>query len=155
MKNRWIKIVLVASLALNLAFTLVWGYRYFTSKSAPRPIKNGAESQSRLDIKEAEKREIDSILQSFRLKQVEFKQKILEKRMDIIDELGDPDLDLQSLQARVNELNETENQLNLAFVATLVEIDHILDSQQRIKFLYQLSRDWFFIQQDLKGAANE
>jgi len=154
MKNRWIKIVLTASLALNLAFALVWGYRYFGA-TAPRPVEGGADIQSQLDIKEAEKREIDSILQSFQLKQIEFKQKILEKRMDIIDELGDPDLDLQSLQAQVNELNEIENQLNLAFVATLVEIDHILDSRQRIKFLYQLSHDWFFIQQDLKGANDE
>lgn len=154
MKNRWIKIALTASLALNLAFALVWGYRYFGA-AAPRPVEVGADIQSQLDIKEEEKREIDSILQSFQLKQIEFKQKILEKRMDIIDELGDPDLDLQGLQTKVNELNDVENQLNLAFVATLVEIDHILDSRQRIKFLYQLSHDWFFIKQDLKGAADE
>ena len=66
--------------------------------------------------------------------------------MDIIDELGDPAFNLENIKTKIDELNELENRLNLEFVGTMVQITNILDSKQRLDFLYKLSENWFFIQ---------
>ncbi len=150
MKNRWIKIILAASLALNLAFGSTLVYKnFFKKKSLP-----GADIRldTQLKLQEEQKKGIDLIIKRFRINLVRFKQDILEKRMDIIDELGNPDFDLESIKVKTEELNELEDQLNLAFVDTLVQLTHILDSRQRLNFLYELSQNWFFIK---KNASNE
>lgn len=66
--------------------------------------------------------------------------------MDIIDELGDPASNLENIKTKIDELNKLENRLNLEFVDTMVRVTNILDSKQRLDFLYKLSENWFFIQ---------
>jgi len=56
-----------------------------------------------------------------------YKQEILEKRIDIIDELGDPSFDPQTITTRTDELNQLENELNLLFVDTLIRINALLE----------------------------
>ncbi len=149
MKNNWLKIILTASLALNLAFACVLGYQYFNSgdTGTPRQSSPGekAKRACHLDLKAEQKTEIDKIIKTFRIQMMELKQKILGKRIDIIDELGDPDFDPKRIIARVGELNQIENQLNLDFVHALVQVSHILNSKQRLDFLYKLSQNWFFL----------
>ena len=45
----------------------------------------------------------------------------------------------------VEHLNE-QLPLDLEFVDTMVRVTNILDSKQRLDFLYKLSENWFFIQ---------
>ncbi len=136
------KTLLAASLAFNLAFIATSVYR--TIKWRQHIEKRHQLPSVDLALEETQKKELESVIREFRLELLQFKQDIISKRMEIVDGLGDPDLDIDNLTARTNELNELENQLNLAFVNTIIEIGAILDPKQRIDFLLKLSHNWFY-----------
>lgn len=69
---------------------------------------------------------------------------MLEKRIDIIELLGDPEYETEILEEKLLELNDIENELNYEFVSTLLEVSAVMDPDQWLKFLYNLSRSWFF-----------
>ncbi len=148
MGNKWLKIILAASFALNLAFVSTFIYKNTTAKNSP--AKEAAKSDAGLKLQKEQKEELDTILKKFRINKLKFKQDILEKRMDIIDELGAHDYDLEKIKTKIDELNKLENRLNLDFVDTLVRITNTLDSKQRLNFLCRLSENWFFIRRGQK-----
>lgn len=163
--SKWLKLLLVVSLALNVAFLgpLIYNRLYNrlpapeeTAKHTGEPnVKNGTNPPSVEEgplsagpgrrLGKQQKQKIDSVIHKFKLEQMRYRQDILTKRIEIIDELGDPEYDPQTITTRTNELNQLENELNLLFVNTLLEIDGILDGRQRLDFLYRLSRNWFFL----------
>ena len=81
----------------------------------------------------------------FQINLLKFKQDILEKRMDLIEELGDPEFEIENINAKVGQLNELENNLNQAFIETLIQINGTYDSKQWLNLLSKLSENWFFI----------
>ena len=66
------------------------------------------------------------------------------KRVEIVEELGDPLCDPQQIARKTEELNQLENQLNRDFIAALLKINDILEPGQRLSMIYGLSRNWFF-----------
>jgi Spy/CpxP family protein refolding chaperone len=143
MNGKWLKIVLAASLALNLAFTAPYIYNKFLRKSPEPPESKHARSD--LDLRQEQKDQLRAIFKDFKVHMMEFKQDILAKRIDIIDELGDPDFEPQTITTLTTQLNKLENQLNLLFVDSLIRINALLDPDQRLRFLYRVSKDWFFL----------
>lgn len=141
--KKWIKILLIASLAFNLAFIVSTVAKKFQLDDTG-PSKSPVQSPE-FTLHKGQKREVHSIMKQFRIKLVQFKQDILEKRMDIIEELSDPECDFDRAKTRTQELNEYENQINNLFVDTLIRINDLLDSRQRLSLLLKLSRNWFFI----------
>jgi len=148
-KSKWLKAFLAGSLALNLAFIITFSLRYFDQPGKKPPGIKEVAFDTSLGLTPEQKRHIATLTDDFKEKMVDFKHQMLEKRMDIFDELGDPEFDLDSLNAKVTELNELETKLTVIFVDSLVSITNIMDARQRISFLYNLSRSWFFI--DRKG----
>lgn len=144
-KGKWLKLFLVASLALNIAFTAPYVYnRFFTHH--PKPVKEKETPlNTLLNLRPEQKTKLDQLIKTFRLNMIKYKQDILEKRIAIIDELGDPEFDPDIIAARTRELNQLENELNLLFVDNLVQINALLEPEQRLHFLYKLSKNWFFI----------
>ena len=153
MKGKWIKIIFVASLALNIAFISTSIYTNFFPKKIKPEVE--VEFANGIKLNDSQKEKMNATMKNFKLELLRFKQDILEKRIDIIEELGDSEFSLENLENRASELNVLENQLNLIFVDTLVQINGILDSKQRIDFLYRLSKNWFFIENDSKGEKND
>lgn len=147
-KCKWLKLVLVVSLAVNLAIAAPFLYRKLISK--PGKSSKTIELSSGLNLGNEQKEQIDAVVKTFKLKLMQFKQDILEKRIDIIDELGDPEFEPADITARAEELNKLHNELNLLFVETLMRINALLDSEQRLNFLYRLSKDWFFLNRQLR-----
>lgn len=138
----WIKIVLVISLALNSAFLVRTQLAPATNNASGVAPSRGEDVPLRLS---AEQRStIRSIMGPFRLYQVDFKQKILNKRIEIIDSLGDETLSPGALSQMVTQLNTLENELNQQFVKTLAQISSELNPGQRMRLLLRLSRGWFF-----------
>lgn len=137
------KLLLTASLAINLAFVTPYIYNKFLAKHE-KPLKD-RKVKKEINLEKDQKDQIDAITKKFKLNLMKYKQDILEKRIDIIDELGDPEFDPESITARTNKLNELENELNLLFVDTLIQINAILNTEQRLNFLYKLSKNWFFL----------
>lgn len=156
-KFKWMKLFFAASLALNLAFAVPYLYHEFFRKH--EPPSGHLDLGSGLDLKEGQKEQIDAIIKKFKLTLMQYKQDILEKRIDIIDELGDPEFDPARVTARTGELNKLHGQLNLLFVETLMQVNAQLEPQQRLNFLYKLSRNWFFLNgkhgPDEKGGKHE
>lgn len=142
MKKEIIKIVLAASLALNIAFAGAGIYRIVKtdrSSDLKRPEVNRP-----YDLSKGQSIKIDEIVKNFRIKLVGNKSEVLEKRIDIIELLGDPEFKTETLEDKLLELNDIENELNYEFVSTLLEISSVMDLDQWLKFLYNLSRSWFF-----------
>lgn len=142
MQNKWVKIILVASLAFNLAFVSTAIYRKFTT---PRANAGKLIFKEDLKLKEEQKEKIKRIIKKFRISLLDYKQDILDKRISIIEAMSDTEFNLEDIEKKVKELNERENQLNLLFVDTLIRINALLEPEQRLNFLYKLSQNWFFI----------
>jgi Spy/CpxP family protein refolding chaperone len=161
MNKKWINILLVASLALNLAFVSTLVYRKLSHHKIEKielksPVENIIEND--LDLKNEQKADIKKIMKQFELKLFEYKQNILDQRIAIIEGMSDPDLNLQDIDAKTTQLNKLENELNLLFVDTLIQVNALLEPQQRLNFLYKLSKPWFFIpkkhmEKDLKEGG--
>lgn len=152
MKNKWVKIILIASLAFNLAFISTAIYKKFFVKT--KKIEREIKFEDKLQIKDMQREEMNLISKKFNINYIKFKQDILEKRMEIIEELSDPEPNFENIEKLTAELNEMENQLNTNFVDTLAHINSILDSKQRLNFLYKLSKNWFFMENN-KGGTND
>ena len=161
-KGKWLKLVLTASLALNLAFAAPYIYNKFLVRyEDPESVKDIKLKKTALNLREKQKEQLDTIIKKFKLSLMRYKQEILEKRIDIIDELGDPEFDPETVTAHTDELSKLENELNLLFVETLIQINALLDPGQRLDFLYKLSKNWFFIdkkntpEKPKKGESHE
>lgn len=156
-KCKWLKLFLAASLALNLAFSVPYLYHELIKKHGP--THEHVDLSTDLNLKAEQKEKIDALIKHFKLTLMQYKQDILEKRIDIIDELGDPEFDPARITARGKELNELHAKLNLFFVETLIQVNAQLEPQQRLNFLYKLSRNWFFLNgkqiPDEKGGKHE
>lgn len=142
MKKEWIKLFLIASLAFNIAFVSMVIYKKFgMEKSAPYVDTLTIDN---IELNTKQKIDLSKIIGSFRAALTSYKSEILEKRIDIIESFGDPEFSVEKIIEDINLLNEIENKLNTGFAMTLIEINSILDSKQWLKFLYSLSRNWFF-----------
>jgi len=142
MKKEIIKIVLVASLALNIAFTGAGIYRMI-KRDRPSDLMK-PEVNRPYELNKGQRVKIDEIVKNFRIKLVGNKSEVLEKRIDIIELLGDPEFKTETLEDKLLELNDIESELNYEFISTLIEISTVMDIDQWLKFLYNLSRSWFF-----------
>lgn len=142
MKKEIIKIILIASLAFNLAFVSAGIYRVINSEK-PEKTRESAFS-GKYELNKKQKSNLEEVVRSFRIKLAENKSDVLEKRIDIIELLGDPDFKTENLEKELLQLNYIEAELNNEFVSTLLKISAVLDQGQWIKFLYNLSRGWFF-----------
>ena len=149
MKNKGLKILLVASIALNLAFLSGFVIKKFLNrKTEPQ---SEIEAGINLNIHQNQRERLDNIINRFRLQIIKSKQNILEKRIEIIEELSDPEVDFGLLKTKTQELNKYENQMNTTFVETLININNLLDEKQRLSFLLKLSQNWFFMKESTSG----
>ncbi len=141
MKKELIRIILIASLALNLAF-ITMGIIRMTRKNYTKSQKFVTNGD--YNLSKDQKKELNQIITGFRVKLIDNKSKILEKRIDIIELLGDPDYKAADLNEELSQLNNIEKDMNEKFIATLLRVNTTLDQEQWIKFLLNLSRGWFF-----------
>jgi Spy/CpxP family protein refolding chaperone len=154
MNNKWLKLLLLASIAFNIAFI---GSGLFRKAPGPKPEKSVETKQEKpydraLELRQTQKEDIGKIIKAFKIKMLESKQDILDKRIAIIEAMSDPEFDPEDVKTKTGELNELENQLNLIFVNSLIEITEVLDDQQRLNFLIKLSRNWFFMKGNPKRS---
>lgn len=144
MNSKWLKMLLAASLALNVAFVVPYVYHKAVRKEPP-PVRSLETLKSGLDLNSDQKEQLDGIIHQFKVKLMRLKQEMQDKRIDIIDQLGDPEFDPETITASTEAINKLEGELNHLFTDTLIRITAQLDSEQRLKFLYRLSKSWFFM----------
>lgn len=151
-RSRIVTLLLTVSLALNLAFVAAFIFQRFRQRPpAPHPeLRNDFGLSAEQDAR------VREIVRKFRINSILFREDILDKRVRIIEELGQPQGDREAIAARTEELNALENQLNRDFIAALLEIGDVLEPGQRLDMIYRLSRNWFFFDRDgKKGGPHE
>ena len=151
-KSRIIGLLLTVSLALNLAFLAAFVYRKAVqARPAPPP-----DFKSDFGLKAGQKTRVHEIVRKFKINSILFKEDILDKRVEIIEELAAPQCDREKIAAKTDELNGLENQLNRDFIAALLQIGDLLGPEQRLNMVYHLSRNWFFFDRGRnKGGPHE
>ncbi len=136
------KIILAGSLALNLAFLGAGIYRLVTRDNSHDLRKPS--TSTLYELRDKQRTKLDEIVKDFKVKLVSNKSEVLDKRIDIIELLGNPEFKTENLEEKLLELNDIENELNYEFVSTVLMIRTVMDPEQWLKFLYNLSRRWFF-----------
>jgi len=145
---------LALSLALNLAFLAALAYK----KTLPKKGADGPPQEVRSDfqLSAAQEEQVRAIIHKFKIDSLMAKEDIRDKRVEIIEELGNPDCDPKKVGSLGDELNVLENGLNSNFIAALLKINEILEPSQRLNMLYRLSRNWFFLTPSHeKGGTHE
>lgn len=151
-KGRLTTLLLIVSLALNLALLAGLVYNRL-QRRAPAPPPG---FRSDLDLAPGQDARVREIVRKFKINSILFKEDILEKRVEIIEELGNPLGAPETIAAKTEELNQLENQLNRDFIAALLKINDVLEPRQRLNMIYQLSRNWFFFKRGPeKGGPHE
>ena len=140
-KSKILGLVFTVSLALNLAFLAAFAYQKIRRHRPAPPV----EFKSDFGLKAGQDAKVRGIVRKFKINSILFKEDILDKRVEIVEELGNPLCDPEKIAKKTEELNQLENQLNRDFIATLLKINEILEPDQRLNLLYSLSRNWFFL----------
>lgn len=146
MKIRWTILLLVASLAFNLAF-IVSNLHNKARHTETVPVKNGLYIAD-LDLEMTQKKRLDIIIKKSRIDLSQFKQDILGKRIEVVEELSNPDYDPEALKKKIDELNQLENLMNHAFIDSLIQANNLLNPEQRLSFMVGLGKNWFRLQGD-------
>jgi len=155
MKNsKFLTFLLAISLALNLAFLAALVYkRALHKKDGIRPP---LEMKNDFLLAAGQEKQVREIIHKFKINSLLAKEDTRDKRVEIIEEMGNPACDPQKVNNLTDELNQLENQLNRDFIAALLKINVILEPSQRLNLLYRLSRNWFFLTPAReKGEAHE
>jgi len=142
MKNNFFKYILIASLSFNIAFIGMGLYKKISGRKIEELKKPTGELL--LKLEKSDKGKLNKIISEFQRQLVSFRSDILDKRIEIIQELGDPEFTIENVKKKIDELNDIENELNYSFMDTLIEISSVIGQNQWLKFLYNLSEKWFF-----------
>jgi len=153
MKMKGLKLILAASLALNLAFVSTILYQKITDRSKNKKTAFEQEQKrheemmfkTHFNLKEEQKKEIKKIIREFKINLMKYKQDILDNRIAIIEALGETEFNIEDIETKTKLLNKLESELNLLFVEALMRINALLEPEQRLSFLYEIGRNWFFI----------
>ncbi len=73
-KCKWLKLVLAASLALNLAFTAPYVYNKFFAKHVKSQQVKETKLKESLSLRPEQKQQLDTIIKSFRLNMMKYKR---------------------------------------------------------------------------------
>ena len=151
-KNKMLTLLITVSLALNLAFLAAFVYKKVRrQRPAPPP-----QFKSDFGLKADQENRVREIVRKFKINSILFREDILDKRVEIVEELGNSLCDAEKIAAKTEELNQLENQLNRDFIAALLKINDILEPDQRLNMIYSLSRNWFFFDhRPEKGGHHE
>lgn len=153
-KNRVLALILIVSMALNLAFIASRIYSKIVSARPPAP--SAFEFRTGFRIDPPQKKRVEEIIRRFKIDSIMFREDIVGKRIEILEELGNPGYDVNQIREKTGELNQIESQLNDRFIDTLVEISDALTIKQRLRLLYQLSTNWYFFDHSPeKGGQHE
>lgn len=153
-RSRVLVLLLIISAALNLA--LIASRIYSGIIPARAPVPPAVEFQPGFRIDPAQKERVDTVLRKFKIDSIAFKEDIVAKRIEILEELGNPGYDVNQVREKTAELNQIEASLNDRFIETLLEINDTLTPRQRLELLYQLSTNWYFLNHNPeKGGQHE
>jgi Spy/CpxP family protein refolding chaperone len=145
MRDRWIVMILVLSLAMNAAVLAVAGYNYYGSRSQPTTTVGHSPERDRhfyevLRLTPAQLAKMNPMAATFheRLKSLHYK---MEKKKDImINLLGGEDVSPTRIEEVRKEIAAIQDSIQKTVIAHVLDVKDILDSSQHKRFFDLLRR---------------
>jgi len=138
MKSKWLKFVLVLSLAINAGALASMGYHYYvnasTPSSAPCPMSPGdSHLYQSLGLSNTQLVKIDPLAQKFHGRLAELGAAMEEKKetfIILLQENGDP-VKIENLR---KEMAGIQDEIQKEVITHITELKKILDPQQQQRF---------------------
>jgi Spy/CpxP family protein refolding chaperone len=145
MKNRWIAMILVLSLAMNAAVLAVAGYNYYGSS---RPTSATGHSHDMdhhfyeiLGLSTTQLEKMTPLADSFHDRLKSLHSKMGEKKDAMINLLGGEGESPTRIEALRMEMAAIQDGIQKTVIAHVLDVKQILDSRQRERFFDLLRRN--------------
>lgn len=145
MTQKILLIVLIASVMINLAAVVTFGFYWWDERGPKRGLpprqmgerREGRASRlrERLNLSEEQIRAIDARSEEMRSKTSALRERLSEKRKDLTALLGEPELDRAKADAIFKEIATLQTELEVLAFENLREIKKILKPEQQERFL--------------------
>ena len=140
-------LLIILSLALNLAFVVTWGMHHLTvarrhhaaigSTSGP---EFSCPFHERLQATPAQRQEIERRIEAFRKSSVPLCMEVNKHRLELINLLAAPEPDRAAIQAKQKQIMDGQNQMQERVIANLLEMKTALTPEQQ-KTLFDTIRE--------------
>ncbi|MCJ7812889.1 periplasmic heavy metal sensor, partial [bacterium] len=148
MNKRTMIIILILSLAFNLAFMGSLGYKLWQKKDidtrAPRFDRQNGESPEQMNFRQEEREQIDKIRETFEPKINEIQSKLMEERKQLGSLLMEEHLadhpDTLLIYQHIDEIGRLQTELEKEVTHQLFMARTVLDSAGQRQFFWMLGR---------------
>jgi len=131
-------LLIVLSVALNIAFVTVWALHrlpFGCGHHAARGLAGGPEFacpfHERLQATPAQRQESESRLEAFRKASMPLCMEVNKHRLELIDLLSAPETDRAAVQAKQQQIADGQNQMQARVIANLLEMKAALTPEQQ------------------------
>jgi Spy/CpxP family protein refolding chaperone len=145
MRNRWIPMILVLSLAMNAAVLAVAGYNYHDSRSQPTTTADHSPGgdhhfYEKLGLTAAQLAKMTPMAATFHESLKNLHLEMDEKKDTMINLLGGEDVAPTRIEALRIEMAAIQDGIQKTVIAHVLDVKEILDSSQRERFFDLLRR---------------
>jgi Spy/CpxP family protein refolding chaperone len=131
-------LLIVLSVALNIAFVTVWalhrlplGCRHHAARGRARGMESVCPFHERIQATPAQRQEIESRLEAFRNASMPLCMEVNKHRLELIDLLAAPEPDRAAITAKQQQIADGQNQMQERVIANLLEMKAALTPEQQ------------------------
>ena len=145
MKNRWIEMILVLSLAMNAAVLAVVGYNYYSNRSQPITTVGHLPERDHhfyevLRLTPAQLAKINPMAATFHERLKHFHSEMEKKKDAMISLLKGEDVAPTRIESLRMEMAAIQDNIQKTVIAHVLDVKEILKSSQREQFFDLLRR---------------
>jgi Spy/CpxP family protein refolding chaperone len=145
MRNRWVTMILILSLAINAAVLAVAGYNYFGSSSQPTSAAGHSPEgdhhfYEKLGLTPAQMAKMTPVATTFHESLINLHSEMDEKKDAMISLLGGEDVASARIEALRIEMAAIQDDIQKTVIAHVHDVKEILDPNQRERFFDLLRR---------------
>jgi hypothetical protein len=143
MKTKWMKLILILSLTVNLAVIATVGYHYYRNTcltpSAPCPLNPGGQHLYKsLGLSDRQAARMKPLSNSFHTQLSSWESLIEAKRDFLLGLLGRDDIDRGRINETRREIAALQDELQQGVVAHILQTRDILNLEQRKRYFEML-----------------
>jgi Spy/CpxP family protein refolding chaperone len=156
MKRRTVSIVLLLSLAFNVAFMGAWIYRYFSGphRSGRGWSRDRRSPWDQIELTEVQQERIDRMRKELHEKMRRLRQDIMEERRVLAEEFEAENPDSVKIAKRLQIISEKELAAEKEVVRYMLQQREILTPEQREPFMNFIKRRMGVRPPDQPGGRN-
>ena len=131
-------LLIILSVALNLAFVTVWtlhrlslGCRHHAARVPARGMESACPFHERIQATPAQRQEIESRLETFRKASMPLCMEVNKHRLELIDLLAAPQPDRAAIAAKQQQIADGQNQMQERVIANLLDMKATLTPDQQ------------------------